>query len=56
MIYLIANVWNLKMNAETDFEKSARQPMLDKSLNEYQTSGMKCELLNEKSVTVQLEG
>jgi hypothetical protein len=34
------------------FEKRARQDMLEKYFKEKQTSGMKCELMNEKSVTV----
>jgi hypothetical protein len=34
MVYLIANVWNLKMYTATVFEKRARQPMPDKYFNE----------------------
>jgi hypothetical protein len=32
--------------------KKEQQPMLEKYLKEKYTSGMKCELVNEKSVTV----
>jgi hypothetical protein len=31
--------------------KREQQPMLEKDLKEKETSGMKCELVNEKSVT-----
>jgi hypothetical protein len=34
MVYLITNVWNLKMYAATVFEKGARQPVLNKYFNE----------------------
>jgi hypothetical protein len=40
------------MYTATVFEKRARQPMLDKCFKEKQTSGIKCELVNEKSVTL----
>jgi hypothetical protein len=40
------------MYTATVFEKRARQPTLEKYFMEKQTSGMKCELVNEKSVTV----
>jgi hypothetical protein len=36
------------MNTVTVFEKRARQPMLDKCFKEKSTSGMNCELVNEK--------
>jgi hypothetical protein len=52
MVYLKANLWNLKMYRATVFEKRVRQPMLEKYFKEKYTSGMKCELVNEKSVTV----
>jgi hypothetical protein len=51
MVYLKAKLWNLKMYTATVFEKRARRPMLEKYFKEKLTSGMKCELLNEKSVT-----
>jgi hypothetical protein len=34
MVYLIANIWNLKMYTATVFEKRARQPMLDRYFKE----------------------
>jgi hypothetical protein len=34
MVYLIVKIWNLKMYAETVFEKRTRQPMLDKYFKE----------------------
>jgi hypothetical protein len=52
MVYLIVNVWNLKMYTATVTEERARHPKLDKYFKEKKTSGMKCELVNEKSVTV----
>jgi hypothetical protein len=30
MVYLIANLWNLKMYTANVFEKSAKQPTLEK--------------------------
>jgi hypothetical protein len=53
MVYLIANLWNLKMYTATGFGKRARQPTLDKYFKGKETSGMKCELVNE--VTVQFK-
>jgi predicted deacylase len=55
MVYLIAKVQNLKMYTTTAFEKRARQPMLDKYFKEKKRPGMTCELVDEKSVTVQLK-
>jgi D-Tyr-tRNAtyr deacylase len=43
------------MYTATFFEKRARQHTLAKYFKEKYTSGMKCELLNEKPVTVQLK-
>jgi hypothetical protein len=40
------------MYTATGFAKGARQPTVDKYFKEKQTSGMKCELMNEKSLTV----
>jgi hypothetical protein len=40
------------MYTATVFEKRARQRTLEKYIKEKYTSGMKCELENEKSVTV----
>jgi hypothetical protein len=34
MVYLIANLWNLKMYTATVFENRARQPALDKYFKE----------------------
>jgi hypothetical protein len=34
MVYLIVNLWGLKMNSATVFEKRARQPTLDKYVKE----------------------
>jgi hypothetical protein len=51
MVYLKANLWNLKLYTAAVFEKE-QQPMLEKYFKEKYTSGMKCELVNEKSVTV----
>jgi hypothetical protein len=45
-------LWNLKMYTATVFEKGARQPILEIYFKEKKTSGKKCELVNEKSVTV----
>jgi hypothetical protein len=42
------------MYSATVFEKSAK-PTLDKYFKEKRTSGMKCEPVNEKSVTVWLK-
>jgi hypothetical protein len=50
MVYLIANLWNLKTYTAAVFKKRARQPMLEKYFKEKLTSGMKCELVNGKSV------
>jgi hypothetical protein len=53
MVYLIANIWKLKIYTVTVFEKKrARQTTLHKYFKEKQTSGTKCELVNEKSVPV----
>jgi hypothetical protein len=40
------------MYTEIVFEKSARQPVLEKYFKLKQTSGMTCELVDEKLVTV----
>jgi hypothetical protein len=40
------------MYTATVFEKTAQQSTLDKYFKEKQTSGMTCELVDEKSVTV----
>jgi hypothetical protein len=40
------------MYTGTVCEKRARQPMLEKYFKQKYTSGMKCELVNDKSVTV----
>jgi hypothetical protein len=40
------------MYTDTAFEKRARQPTLEKYCKEKQRSGIKCDLVNEKSVTV----
>jgi hypothetical protein len=45
-------MWYLKMYTVTVFEKRARQPTLKKYFKDKYTSGMKCELVDEKSVTV----
>jgi hypothetical protein len=55
MVYLIVKVWNLKLYIATVLEKRAREPMLDRYFKEKSTSGMKCELVTEKSVTVWLK-
>jgi hypothetical protein len=55
MVYLKANLWNLKMYTATVFLKKGQQPMLEKYFKEKHTCGMKCELVNEKSVTVWLK-
>jgi hypothetical protein len=55
MVYLKAILWNLKMCAATVFEKRARQPTLENYFKEKETCGMKCELVNEKSVIVQVK-
>jgi hypothetical protein len=34
MVYLIANLWNLKMSTATVFEKRAELPMLDRYFKE----------------------
>jgi hypothetical protein len=34
MVYIIGNLWNLKMYTATFFEKRARQPMLEKYFKE----------------------
>jgi hypothetical protein len=34
MVYLIAHVWKVKMYTATVFEKTARQPTLDKYFKE----------------------
>jgi hypothetical protein len=52
---VVQSLWKLKKYTATVFEKTARQPTLDKCFNENQTSGMKCELANEKSVTMYLK-
>jgi hypothetical protein len=52
MVYLKANLWNLKMYIPTVFEKRARQSTLEKYFKEKYTSGMKCELVNEKLARV----
>jgi hypothetical protein len=43
------------MYTATVFEKRARQTMLDNYFKEKYTSGMQCELVDEKSVTVWLK-
>jgi hypothetical protein len=55
MVYLKANLWNLNINIYTATvlkKKKEQQPMLEKYFEEKYTSGMKCERVNEKSVTV----
>jgi hypothetical protein len=43
------------MYTATVFGKRARQPTLEKHFKEKKTSGMKRELVNEKSVTVMVK-
>jgi hypothetical protein len=51
MVYLKAKLWNLKMYTVL-FLKKEQQPMLEKYFKEKYTSGMKCELVNEKPLRV----
>jgi hypothetical protein len=45
MVYLIGNVWHLKMYTATVFEKRVRQPTLHKYFKEKYVSGITCELV-----------
>jgi hypothetical protein len=57
MVYLILNLWSLKMYTATVWGGGGRagQPIPDKYFKEKYTSGKKCEPVNEKLVTVYLK-
>jgi hypothetical protein len=50
--HIVQSLWNLKVYTANVFEKRARQTALDRYFKQKYTSGMKCELVNEKSVKV----